>query len=162
MSRPSRNLGEGDVTETRVATGVRVFTLGYQGRSLPEVLDIVRTEGIEEVLDVRENASSRKQGFDATSLKGELSKIGVRYAHLPELGCEHASRHALWRGGPREPFLVAYRQRLEDHPRAFADLVARIMGSRSLLLCMERDASRCHRAVLGERLRKGGFTVEDL
>lgn len=143
-------------------TEPQVFMLGYEGRSLSEVLEIVRTRGIELVLDVRENAQSRKVGFDSISLEGALSGIGVRYAHLPELGCEQTSRHALWRGGAASAFLERYRRRLSERPQALEDLVDRVGRSRTLLLCLERDASRCHRAVLDERLRQEGFAVESI
>lgn len=160
--RPRRNPRDNDAAGALSGSDVRVFTLGYEGRSPSEVLEIVRARGIEAVLDVRENASSRKEGFDSGALEKEFARIGVRYVHLPQLGCDRASRHALWRGGATEAFLDAYRRRLADRPRSFEDLINRIRSGRTLLLCLERDASRCHRAVLAERLRKIGVTVEDL
>lgn len=142
--------------------GNRAFTLGYEGRALSELLQIIRTHEIEQVLDVRETASSRKAGFASAGLEEALATIGVAYVHLPELGCEKEARHALWRGGSADRFLESYRRRLEERPRAVADLAHRVRSARTLLLCLERDPSRCHRAVLGEKLRREGFTVLDL
>ncbi len=139
-----------------------MFTLGYQGRGLPEVLEAVQRHGVEQLLDVRDNAASKKPGFAAPELDRALAKVGVSYAHLPELGCRMESRHALWRGGAREPYLEEYRRRLRDRPQAFADLVRRVRSARTLLLCLERDPSRCHRAVLGEKLREEGLFTRDL
>lgn len=141
---------------------LQVFTLGYEGRELADVLGAVRAHGIEEVLDVRENAFSRKKGFDAASLKERLSGMGVRYVHSAELGCERASRHHLWKGGSSDAFFDAYRRRLAEHPRAVEELVRWARASRCLLLCLEREAGRCHRRVLGEVLREHGFLVRDL
>lgn len=162
MSARRPNLRDDIATGSKQAAGMRAFTLGYEGRSFLEVLEVVRAREIEQVLDVRENASSRKKGFDSATLKEALAKIGVRYSHLSELGCDREARHALWRGGDREAFLEAYRRRLGERPGAFADLVGRVRSSRTLLLCLERDASCCHRAMLAERLREEGFVVEDL
>lgn len=149
-------------TATRAATGVTVFTLGYQGRDLEEVLRTVQRYDIEQVLDVRENGSSKKPGFAAGELKEALAKVGVAYAHLPELGCRSGSRHALWRGEAKEPFLEEYRRRLAERPEAFTDLIHRVRSARSLLFCLERDPSRCHRAVLVERLHAEGVLTQDL
>jgi uncharacterized protein (DUF488 family) len=143
-------------------TGRGVFTLGYQGRDLNEVLQIVQRHDIEQVLDVRENATSKKPGFAAGELKQVLAGIGVVYAHLPELGCASESRQALWRGESEEAFLDDYRRRLAERPEAFANLVHRIRSASTLLLCLERDPSRCHRAVLVEKLRAAGIVSQDL
>lgn len=139
-----------------------VFTLGYQGRSPEEVLRTVRLHSVEQVLDVRERASSKKPGFGAAELRAALAGIGVAYVHIPEVGCTGESRHALWRGGPKDSFLDDYRRRLASRPEAFADLVHRVRSARTLLLCLERDVSRCHRAVLAERLSAEGILVQNL
>lgn len=138
------------------------FTLGYQGRSLEEVLEVVVHQRIELVVDVRENARSRRPGFSGDELRRALETVGVAYAHLPELGCEAASRHALWSGGPTGTFLERYRVRLAARPLAFADLVGRVRDRRSLILCLERDPYRCHRSLLGERLESEGIPTRHL
>jgi uncharacterized protein (DUF488 family) len=139
-----------------------VFAFGYQGRDLDQLLRAVRASRIELVVDVRERATSRKPGFAAQALKESLSAIGVAYVHLPELGCPSESRHALWRQGDVDPFFESYRRRLAEHPGALPGLLLRLRSARSLLLCLERDPSRCHRAVLVERLRVEGFAAEEL
>jgi hypothetical protein len=140
----------------------KVFTLGYEGRDLEDVLQNVQRHRIEQVIDVREKASSRKRGFAAAELRQALAKIGVVYTHLPDLGCSSASRRALWRGAPLEDFLDDYRRSLAQRPEAFADLVQRIRSASTLILCMERDWSQCHRAVLSERLNAVGIFSQNL
>ena len=143
-------------------TGPHVFTLGYQGRDLHEVLEVVRHHAIAQVLDVRENAASRKPGFAEADLAAALAGIGVSYVHLADLGCAPASRHALWRGEEGATFFEEYRRRLSKRPQAFADLLRQVRAAPCLLLCLERDPSRCHRAVLAERLREVGVLVDHL
>jgi uncharacterized protein (DUF488 family) len=150
------------IADVRPAAGSRVFTLGYQGRDLKEVLEIVQRHGIEQVIDVRENTSSKKLGFAAAELKEALVRIRVAYSHLPELGCSRVSRHTFWRDGSKDSFLDDYRHRLAERPQAFADLVRRTQLARTLLLCLERDPSRCHRAILVERLQTEGIFAQDL
>ena len=55
-----------------------------------------------------------------------------------------------------------YRARLEGRPEMTADLVRRTRSRRTLLLCLERDPQRCHRAVLAERLHAEGIAVVHL
>lgn len=143
-------------------TRATVFALGYQGRDLEEILQMVRSYGIEQVLDVREKSLSKKPGFAGLELREALARMAVAYVHLPELGCRSEARHALWRRGEKEPFFEQYRHRLAERPQALAELFRRARSSRSLLLCLERDPSRCHRAVLAERLHGEGFLVQEL
>lgn len=151
-----------NASETEAAAPTQVYTIGYQGRTLLDVLRVIKVHSIQQVLDVRETAVSRKPGFTSTELKQALETINVAYVHLPELGCSAEVRRALWRGAPSGPVLEDYRRGLTARPQALWDLVHRTGSARSLLLCMERDPSRCHRAVLAERLRRDGLAVEDL
>jgi uncharacterized protein (DUF488 family) len=162
MSAETRGYRENDISGARTPAGVQVFTLGYQGRDLKEVLQIVQRHAIKQVIDVRENASSKKPGFAAEELRQALAGIEVTYSHLPDLGCTSVSRHALWRGESMESFLDDYRRQLAERPEAFAGLVHRIRSASTLLLCLERDTSRCHRAVLVEKLRAQGISALDL
>lgn len=144
------------------AAGARVYTLGYQGRDLAEVLETVRGHNVLQVIDVRENARSRKPGFETGELRRALAGIGVAYTHMPELGCAAEARHALWGGESTGPFFEAYRRRLAERPQAVAALLQQVRSMPTLLLCLERDPSRCHRAVLVERLRADGLVPQDL
>ena len=141
---------------------LRVFTLGYQGRSLHGVLEVVQQYGIAQVLDVRENARSRKPGFSGPELEAAFAPVGIAYVHLPVLGCERESRHALWKGAPTADFMDRYRRKVTENLDTLTELARRVRNARSVLLCLERDPSRCHRAVLGERLRAEGFLVQHL
>jgi uncharacterized protein (DUF488 family) len=142
--------------------GLVALTLGYQGRDLKEVLGAVQSHGVQQVLDVRQNASSRKPGFSSDELRGRLSDLGVGYVHLPELGCGLAARHALWEGGATEPFRQDYLRALGERPGVFDGLLRRVRSARSLVLCLERDPRRCHRGVLAEMLRSRGIRVVEL
>jgi uncharacterized protein (DUF488 family) len=162
MSGPDLNTSRPIDVDRKPSAGCGTITLGYQGRDLAEVLQIVRQQHIEQVVDIRDRATSKKPGFSATELHQALARMGVGYSHLPELGCTSESRHALWRGKPLEPFLDAYRRRLAQRPEAFTDLVRRVRSAPTLLLCLERDPSRCHRAVLVEKLRGEGIFPQNL
>ena len=105
---------------------------------------------------------SRRPGFSEVDLAKAFAGVHVEYVHLADLGCEEASRHELWKGGAATEFFDRYRARLEDRPYATAELVRRARSRTSLLLCLERDPQRCHRAVLAERLQAEGIAVVHL
>ncbi len=148
--------------EPTAPSGAKVFSLGYQGRDLEEVLRTTRTHGIRQVIDIRENAASRKPGFSSRELEASLDRIGVAYVHLPELGCSGASRHSYWKGGSPEEFREDYRRLLSGRPGWLSRLLVRIGSAPTLLLCLEREAEKCHRVVLEEELLKRGIRVTDL
>ena len=77
------------------ATPSRLFTIGYEGRTLESYLNLLIREGATLLCDVRRNAISRKYGFSKTTLKRASSGVGIRYEHLPELGIESRRRRGL-------------------------------------------------------------------
>ncbi len=137
----------------------RVWLVGYERRSLADLLALLRAEGVRRVLDVRGRPESRKPGFSSRELEGHLRSGGIEYDGFPELGCDPAARWALHHGGSREAFESAYRQRLETSPGAWERLRDRVASAPTALLCTERRAEDCHRRVLGERLAQEGWTV---
>src|SRR5579875_2529856 len=83
---------------------VRIFTLGSQGRSWEEAVEILLRHPIEQVIDVRQSGFSRRPEFDATRLPGALRELGIGDLSRPELGRPREERVRLWKGGPVGPF----------------------------------------------------------
>ena len=73
----------------------RLFTIGYEGRTLESYLNLLIREGATLLCDVRRNAISRKYGFSKTTLARACSGVGIRYEHLPELGIDSRRRRGL-------------------------------------------------------------------
>ena len=69
-------------------TTSRLFTIGYEGRTLESYLNLLISEGATLLCDVRRNAISRKYGFSKSTLERSCSGVKIRYVHLPELGIE--------------------------------------------------------------------------
>jgi len=47
---------------------MELFTVGYEGRTLPQFVRLLRDQGITRVIDVRERPVSRRKGFSAMPL----------------------------------------------------------------------------------------------
>ena len=65
---------------------MELFTVGYQGRTLPQFVKLLREQDITLLVDVRERPVSRKRGFSALPLSEALRKVGIGYESDRQLG----------------------------------------------------------------------------
>ena len=128
---------------------MRIFTIGYEGATVPEFLAALQNAGVQRVIDVRAVANSRRPGFSKTPLRNALAEADIDYVHLRALGTPADGRAAA-RAGRDEDLKRIYAGQLEL-PEAIAqsaqmlDLAAE---KPSALLCYERDPAHCHRTLL--------------
>lgn len=138
----------------------RVLTIGYERRSLADVVRVLREHGVRTVVDVRERPFSRRPEFERDALARALPRHGLRYVHAPDLGCALPERQALRRGGAFAAYARAYEQRLARHWDALEWLEDLARRERVVLLCTERRVTECHRLVLADVLAGRGFDAE--
>ncbi len=132
---------------------MKLFTIGYECATQPEVIQRLKDAGVELLVDVRAIAASRRAGFSKTLLGESLKAEGIDYLHLRALGTPKAGRDAAKKGYIRE--MRAIFQAHMEEPLAvaqFAELRTLAGERRVALLCFEADHAGCHRAVLAERL----------
>ncbi|GAO38772.1 hypothetical protein SCH01S_19_00760 [Sphingomonas changbaiensis NBRC 104936] len=128
---------------------MRVFTIGYEGATVDEVLAALARAGVAQVADVRAIAASRRPGFSKTSLAASLAEAGIGYRHLRALGTPKPGRDAA-KKGDRATLERVYAGQLEL-PEAQAETAAlegMIADKPTALLCFERDPAMCHRTLL--------------
>jgi uncharacterized protein (DUF488 family) len=128
---------------------MRIFTIGYEGSTQPELIAALQRAGIERVLDVRAVPLSRKPGFSKNILAAGLREAGIDYVHLKALGTPPAGREAARKGRIAEMEHM-YAAQLET-PEAGVDAARMIdlaTEKVSVLLCYERDPAHCHRRPL--------------
>ena len=141
-----------------------VWTIGYQGAGLDDVVAALRRAGVDLVLDVRDVPVSRRPGLSKTGLAAALVDHGIAYRHLKGLGNPKAGRDAAHRGDK-----ALFRRIFVAHlatPAAQAalnqaiDLIGR---ANACLLCYERDPADCHRTIVARAITENtGFDVEAL
>lgn len=137
-----------------------VYTIGYEGRTLNEFIDRLKSHGIQKIIDVRERPLSRKAGFSKTALGLRLEEEGIEYAHLRALGAPVDIRHEFKEGGSEKVFFENYRKYiLEDVPEEVTVLKENISDKKSALMCFELSYTECHRRVLADILQDSGFVV---
>ncbi|MGE5721589.1 MAG: DUF488 family protein [Sphingomonadales bacterium] len=139
-------------------------TIGYEGRTVEEVLDSLEQAGVALVIDVRAIAASRRPGFSKSALAAAVGERGIDYLHLRALGTPKPGREAARKGRIAEMQAI-YAKQLETPEAELALVQAREAASQrhSALLCFEADPAYCHRTIVARRLAEGGaFEVRDL
>jgi len=128
---------------------MRIFTIGYEGTTVPEFIAALRKAGVERVIDVRALPLSRRPGFSKSALRNALAEAGVDYVHLKALGTPSEGRTAA-RAGRHADMARIYAGQLEL-PEAMvqsAQMLELAAEKPSALLCMEREPAHCHRTLL--------------
>jgi len=141
---------------------MRIFTIGYEGSTMPEFLAALKKAGVERVIDVRALPLSRRPGFSKTPLRLALEEAGIEYVHLKALGTPAEGRTAA-RAGRQTDLERIYAGQLEL-PEAMAQsaqMLELAAEKPSALLCVEREPAQCHRTLL-LRAVAGDAEVVDL
>lgn len=129
---------------------MRIFTIGYGGRTAEELLDPLRRNAVRVVVDVRLRPDRASMGIWTKAKKPDrgiekmLHDAGTGYRSLPELG-NLFLEYPDWRR--------RYEQLLE---KAGDLLVQELQGVPEpfCLLCAERKVSDCHRLQIAEYLMR--------
>src|SRR4051812_4533373 len=128
---------------------MRIFTIGYEGTTVPEFMAALQKAGVERLIDVRGLPLSRRPGFSKSPLKAALQEAGIEYVHLKALGTPADGRAAA-RAGRHKDMERIYAGQLEL-PEAMAQsgqMLELAAEKPSALLCMEREPAHCHRTLL--------------
>jgi uncharacterized protein (DUF488 family) len=130
-----------------------VVTLGYEGRTIDDLVESLAGEDVEVLIDVRLNAMSRKPGFSRRRLAEAVATAGIEYVHEPGLGNPKDNRPGFAKGDPDS--VLRYVARLDDEAAdAYADLLHLVRERAVALLCFERDHRHCHRTCIVARLQQ--------
>jgi uncharacterized protein (DUF488 family) len=132
----------------------KLFTVGYEGRSIDELMVVLRAAGVERLIDVRELPLSRRRGFSKTALNDTLRESGIEYIHVKALGNPKPNRERYWAGDVKGGAAV-YRKHLNNGSHwALVELAESLGSDPVCLLCFERDHAECHRDVIVQELQE--------
>ena len=128
---------------------MRIFTIGYEKATQPEVIAALRGAGVERLIEVRAVPLSRRPGFSKNVLANGLREAGIEYVHLKALGTPPEGREAA-RKNNHAVLERVYAGQLEL-PEAMvqaAQMIDLAAEKPSALLCYEREPGGCHRTLL--------------
>lgn len=136
------------------ATGSVIYTIGYEGLTPGEFLDILNAHNIQVLVDVRELPLSRKPGFSKRSLSNLLEEAGIEYVHVQSLGAPREVRHALRQTNNWKTYRIRYEKHLNNQSESLDLLVNRSKTLRVCLMCFEADHTTCHRSIITSKLER--------
>ncbi len=142
-----------------------IFTVGHSTRPLDEFIEVLLSNGVEQLIDIRTIPKSRHNPqFNSETLAAALGAAGIRYVHMKELGGLRRARadsvNLGWRNASFRGF-ADYMQTAEF--AAGLERAIRLAEERtSALMCAEAVPWRCHRSLVADALVVRGIRVEDI
>jgi len=142
----------------------KLFSIGYEGKTIEEFVNILLKKNIRLLCDVRRNPLSRKFGFSKEKLRHILEAVNITYIHIPELGIASENRQTLQTPNDYRILFDEYKNSLLTKVTALEKIYALIENNRRIaLMCYEEDPCFCHRTVIKEYLENSYHTEsEDL
>ena len=137
----------------------RLFTVGYQGRDVDAVVQLLRSAHVTTLVDVRAIPLSRKPAFRKNALAEYLRTAGIAYHGVTALGTPGTLRDRLRDDGNYATFFRDFRRHLIRVREPLEAVASLIPSHRIALLCFERDPATCHRSVVADFLERMTATV---
>jgi uncharacterized protein (DUF488 family) len=142
-----------------------VFTLGHSTLPIDRFIALLRTYGIERLVDIRTIPRSRHNPqFNGAALADTLSAEDIDFVHIPALGgLRHAhkdSPNTGWRNGSFRGY-ADYMQ-TEAFLRGLETLIQLGRSKRTAIMCAEAVPWRCHRSLVADALGVRGIPVVEI
>jgi len=143
-----------------------IYTIGYEGRSIDEFIDLLKKHEIKVVVDVRHETEFVKPAFSEESLKTHLKYHDIMYVKLDSLGVPKIVREPyIERKLSFECFRQWYLWWVEKNRGDWEDTMRKIKKIGTItIMCAERypkprgeQRHYCHRDILAEYLIQQGF-----
>jgi uncharacterized protein (DUF488 family) len=142
-----------------------LWTIGHSTRSFEELVGVLKSYGVETVVDIRTIPRSRRNPqFNRDELQARLPAEGLEYIYAKDLG------------GLRKPLKESPNDAWHnDSFRGFADymqtdkfqaalnwLIEQADKKRTAIMCAEMVPWRCHRSLIADALLVRGFDVVEI
>lgn len=141
-----------------------LFTIGYEGRSAEDLVNLLQQNGVKILLDARRRANSRKKGLSKKALGALCEKRHIRYVHEVDLGTPpNHMEQVKAKGGYDNSILEEFRKYLLTQDEAMDRAVGLATDGATCVLCYEADARNCHRLIVAEEIcKRTGFELKHL
>jgi uncharacterized protein (DUF488 family) len=137
----------------RPTANIAVYTAGYETLSVDRFLNMLVQNGIEQLIDVRNNPVSRRYGFHKSTLARLSVRLGIAYHHFPELGIRPEIRRYFDGLDDRATMFHEYeRTTLQGEKDALRSVSRLLTEKPSVLVCLEAEPDCCHRSRLAKPL----------
>ncbi len=142
--------------QKRSFTETKLFSIGYEGKSLENYLNQLIINDVKLLCDVRKNSMSMKFGFSKSQLKHACENVGIAFLHIPELGIVSEKRKELNSLKDYQMLFDEYEKTVlvenETYLLSVNDLLSKY--KRLALTCFEATECMCHRGRVVKALEK--------
>lgn len=161
-SRPTRS------SARRQRSKPTVFTIGHSTRSFAELVEVLQSQGVTQLADIRTIRRSRTNPqFNESKLVRMLPRRGIRYVAIPELGGRRPKAkqpprksNAAWQHSAFKNYAdYALTAPFRDGMR---ELLALSADRPTAIMCSEAPWWRCHRRIVADHLIARGVPVVHL
>ncbi len=151
--------------KTRPGGETSIFTIGHSTRHIEEFIEILRSFGIEMLVDVRTIPKSRHNPqFNGDALNKSLKEAHIGYMHLKGLGglrrAKKDSPNTAWRNASFRGF-ADYMQ-TGEFEEGLTELLTVAARERTAIMCAEAVPWRCHRSLIADALLVYGNEVRHI
>lgn len=133
--------------QKRAFSETKLFSIGYEGKSLEHYLNQLIINDVKLLCDVRKNSLSMKYGFSKSQLKHACENVGIAYIHIPELGIVSEKRQALNSLNDYQVLFSEYEKTVLVENRTYLLSIYDLLKKygRVALTCFEATECMCHR-----------------
>jgi uncharacterized protein (DUF488 family) len=132
--------------------------VGYEGRTIDELITTLHDAGVKCVLDIRYNPMSMyRPELSKSNFRDRLESVGLQYLHLKEWGVPREVRARAIDSGSRESIWEWYDAHIVEP--FFQNNLHRFLNLEHpvAMMCVERDPRECHRHRLFWALENHGL-----
>lgn len=144
---------------------MRIFTVGHSTRSAEEFIALLKSHGVEQLVDVRTiPRSHHNPQFGEEELARSLREAGIAYVHMKALGgLRHPRRDSINTGWRNASFRgYADYMQTPEFEQALGELMDLAQSRQTAIMCAEAVPWRCHRSLIGDALVVRGVQVEEI
>ncbi len=137
---------------------MKLYTIGYGGRSPDDFLKLLRDNGVKTLVDVRLRPDRASMGAyvkskdAAKGIEALLGRADIRYVSIVELGNVFLDF---------EDWEARYRRLLNQAGDLLTHRLLQVPPP-FCLMCAEKAAPQCHRAIIAEYLASNGWEVQHI
>lgn len=143
-----------------------IYTIGHSNRTSEEFIHILKTYGVDLLIDIRHYPGSRHcPQFGKSTLKKTLLKNKIDYVHIESLGGRRRmDKTSLVNAGWRSPQFRGYADYMQtrEFQKGLKELMSLARKNHAAIMCSEAVPWRCHRSMVADALLVNGFIVFDL
>lgn len=145
--------------------GYKLFTMGYEGKTIEDFICYLKYYKISSLIDVREIPLSRKKGFSKSTLRDRLESENINYVHIKALGSPAEARKKLYFDLDYDSFFKTYSKHLSKNKNAISQAHEHISTGNACLMCFEKEYDKCHRFIVAREIKKydgNGLKIQHL